>query len=324
MSQPPLASIVIPSYNHGRFLEQAITSALGQTLQPTEVIVVDDGSTDGTADVAAAYAGRITYLRQENAGLSAARNAGISVAHAPLLQFLDSDDALYPGALEAAWSSAKELPGLAVFLGGWDEMDAGGATMTSVAPPPLPLDTFHGLFDAMLLGPPCRYVVRRSALDLVGGFDVELRACEDWDMWLRMAAAGLGFRSLPHTHARYRNHPASMSKDIALMWMSGLRVLDRASKRHGPCPQCRRSMRLGIATWRDWCYGSMLAPQLQQLAAHHQYASAIGKCTAALARDPALSGCLLRSLRDHLQKSRRAGHGQDRSPMRSRAERGRL
>ena len=95
------ASLIIPTFNHARFVGAAIDSALAQTVSAFEVIVVDDGSTDETPAVLARYAGRVRVLRQENRGLSAARNAGLAAAHGTFVSFLDADDVMAPTKLTA-------------------------------------------------------------------------------------------------------------------------------------------------------------------------------------------------------------------------------
>ena len=96
----PLVSVVIPCFNQARFLGAAIASALAQTHTPVEVVVVDDGSTDDTAAVTARFPG-VRYVRQENAGLSAARNTGLGKSRGAYLAFLDADDVLLPRAAES-------------------------------------------------------------------------------------------------------------------------------------------------------------------------------------------------------------------------------
>jgi glycosyltransferase involved in cell wall biosynthesis len=291
----PLVSVVVPVYNQGQFLAEAITSALGQSLQPVEVIVVDDGSTDCSPSVAAQFLERIVYLRQPNRGLSAARNRGLMTARADLVQLLDSDDALQPGALEKAWSAAEGQPEVSVFRAGWEEVDREGHTITRASTAPLPSDAFHALFDPMAVGPPCRSLVRRSAFATAGWFDTKLRACEDWDMWLRMAAAGLRFADLSHCHARYRNYPTSTSKDYGVMWQSGTTVLARAAARHQGCPRCGEALKDAMAAWRRWCYLSMLVPQVSRLRHQGHYAQAVQKSARAIAGDPWLAPVFARS-----------------------------
>ena len=119
------ASVVIPTYNYGRFLADAVDSVLAQTVPPHEVIVVDDGSTDDTPAVAARYEGRIQYLRRANAGVSAARNAGLAAATGDWLAFLDADDAWVPTFLEAVRPVCLREPRPAVVFTDYREFGAG-------------------------------------------------------------------------------------------------------------------------------------------------------------------------------------------------------
>jgi glycosyltransferase involved in cell wall biosynthesis len=189
----PSISVVIPTYNHARFLEQAIDSALGQTFEPHEVIVVDDGSTDGTAELCSRYGDAIAYRRQDNAGLSAARNAGIAYASGDFVHLLDADDVLTPAAFQLIAEAIGSSAGADVYRGSWGEIDAAGRSTVSVDARELGRDPFHELFDPLAVGPPCSYTVRRSALLEAGPFDVRLKSCEDWDMWLRIALVGGSF-----------------------------------------------------------------------------------------------------------------------------------
>jgi glycosyltransferase involved in cell wall biosynthesis len=264
-----------------------------------EVIVVDDGSTDDTPSVAATFRDRIVYIRQPNQGLSAARNTGIMVAHADLVQLLDSDDALHPRAVQLATEAADRYPGAAVFAGGWDDVDVAGRALAHARAPVLLGDTFHVLFDVMQIGPASRYCVRRAAVASAGLFDTRLRACEDWDMWLRMAAAGLQFIALPGTTVRYRNYATSMSKRPRLMWQSGITVLEHAAQVHGDCGDCRRARQRGVVQFRDWCYVSMVAPRIRAAWEQRRYYAAGRELVAAFGRDPRVMPLLLRSSRSH-------------------------
>jgi len=294
-AERPLVSVVIPTYNHAKFLRQAITSALSQTYQPSEVIVIDDGSTDDTPNVAAQFHDQITYLSQTNQGLSVARNTGILRARGEFIQLLDSDDELCPDTLNTLVDAVIRRPQGSVFFASWDEIDLGGRVTAHVDAKPLPSDTFHALFDPMAIGPPCRYLVRRSAFARVGIFDSRLHACEDWEMWLRMASEGLEFVAEPSACSRYRNYSVSMSKNHELMWRSGTSVLDGAARRHMKCHACRLAKRRGIKRWRDWCYQSMLAPQLRSYKDLGRYDLVGQSCIRALRRDPWIMAALARS-----------------------------
>ena len=277
-------------------MRQAIESALAQTVQ-VEVIVVDDGSTDETAALAPKFGDQITYIRQQNAGPSAARNTALAAAEGSLIQLLDADDELYPDYLERMIESVEREPDASVFTASWDEIDASGAVTGRVEAAPWPQDTFHALFDPMLVGPPSRYLLRRAAIDKAGFFDPAMPACEDWDVWVRMAAAGCRFVAVPKARVRYRSHPGSRSKHYPMMWASGKRQLENAARMHRKCPICARVRAQGVARWREWCYVSMLAPRLRSQLDQHNYLGAVRQSLSALATDPKLVLFLLRLAR---------------------------
>src|SRR4051794_5813716 len=110
MTDRPAVSVVIPTYNYARFIERALVSVLGQTHRPAEVLVIDDGSTDETATVVDRYATRVRYLRQENSGVSAARNAGVESSTGDLVAFLDADDEWVPNKLELQVEALTKRP----------------------------------------------------------------------------------------------------------------------------------------------------------------------------------------------------------------------
>src|SRR5215831_4367528 len=110
----PLCSIIIPTYNHGKFIERSVQSALNQTYPDVEVIVVDDGSTDATSERVKKYLDQITYHRKENAGLGAARNTGIKISSGKYLQFLDADDTIEAEKLERQIEFLEENADFAV------------------------------------------------------------------------------------------------------------------------------------------------------------------------------------------------------------------
>lgn len=213
-------SVVIPSYNYARFLPAAIDSALGQSHRNIEVIVVDDGSVDDTAAVAAQYGDRIRYIRQENQGLSAARNRGLQAARGVLIQFLDADDVLgrhsvaervaylarHPETSAVICRSCyfqhrPRSPALAPLLDGWRQ-------------PPRELADLALHFRN--IAPPHAFLVRKSVIDRHAlQFDTRLRACEDYDFWFRLALRSGPPGVLGTAWVHYRQHPASMSKQLA-------------------------------------------------------------------------------------------------------------
>ena len=183
-------SVVIPAYNCGRYLPETIESALSQTLPPLEVIVIDDGSTDDTAEVLRRYEGRIRYIHQRNMGISAARNAGIRVARGSLIAFLDADDVWLPSML-AQQCEALRRTGAGVAHTGFYNWDS---TTGKRVPPVRDNSLFDGycyrkFFWNETGDPASAFMVRRSCFDAVGLFDEEIPGgcCEDLEMWTRLS-----------------------------------------------------------------------------------------------------------------------------------------
>ncbi|TAK85442.1 MAG: glycosyltransferase family 2 protein [Betaproteobacteria bacterium] len=182
----PTVSAVIPTYNRRRELAAAIASALCQTHRLHEIIVIDDGSTDGTWDDLQALAAserstRVLVRRQENAGPSAARNSALRLASGEFIAFLDSDD---------VWHENKTARQLAVFSAQPDHAMVGCvAEEMNVFPGQriVPIDTGRLLFRNYFLTP--GVIVRREVLASVGGFAEDMSRCEDYDLWLRIAAS---------------------------------------------------------------------------------------------------------------------------------------
>lgn len=291
----PLVSVVIPVFNYDRFVGDAVRSALEQTYKPVEVIVVDDGSTDDSGKVVQGFGSSVSYLKQSNQGLSAARNVGIRRACGEMIQLLDADDELAPDQLEVFMAASAASPEASILLGSWDEIDSYGRRTAHVQAEQPSADYFHWLFDPLAVGPPCRYLVRRAALLDAGGFASSLDACEDWDMWLRLAHRGFLPLAVPDACPRYRNHATSLSKNYALMWRSGTRVLARAGESDRWCERCREGARLGRLRWREWCYHSMFAPELGSLRREWQWAALARRTVAALRNDPGLVALLAES-----------------------------
>jgi glycosyltransferase involved in cell wall biosynthesis len=211
----PLVSAVIPTYNYGRFVVEAVESALAQTYSPLEVIVVDDGSTDDTAERLQPYRDRIRYLYQPNRGLSGARNAGIRAARGEYLAFLDSDD---------TWKPEKTAAQMSLAIG-----QAYQAVVCRTDWPKGRTEEL-GFEDCFFSGPGfgSTALMRKSLFNEVGEFDETLRSVEDRDMMLRLTRDGRKIAVLVGDYVTFRDHPENMSKNAATMERSFLRVLDKA------------------------------------------------------------------------------------------------
>jgi glycosyltransferase involved in cell wall biosynthesis len=215
-----------------------------------ELVVVDDGSTDGTPGVLAGFGAAITVLRQPNLGHAAAKNAALPQLRGELVHFLDADDTVPADFLARFVEAARAAPEADVFHGGIRAVDGAGAPLyAQEAPLPLDEDPFHEL---VLRGSPHvdALVVRRRAVERIGGFDARLRLQVDWDFCLRLAVSGARFRAVPGAVANVVRRPGSVSglrrEELA---EAGLAVLERQLAAHGRCAGCARA-RPGVLAWR--------------------------------------------------------------------------
>jgi glycosyltransferase involved in cell wall biosynthesis len=230
----PLVSVVIPAFNAERFLGEAIESVRAQTYAPLETIVVDDGSTDGTAVVASAFS-EVTVIEQANAGPSAARNRGFAASRGEFIAFQDADDLMTADKLEVQAGllidraevgcvlAEQELlvePGTEMPF--WIE----GSKVQTVMPPRPPELEGEPLVHPMSL------VVRREVFELVGGFDESMRTAEDLDWMLRASEEGVEIARLPDVLMRRRVHPDSLTQDAEAARLGLFRAFKSRIERH--------------------------------------------------------------------------------------------
>jgi glycosyltransferase involved in cell wall biosynthesis len=221
MNNSPLVSVVIPSYNYERFVGEAIESALGQTHAAVEVIVVDDGSTDGSRAVISTFAARIKTVFQDNLGLPSARNSGIRMAGGEYLLFLDADDWLLPGAVADLLGGFALFPEAGIVFGDAELTDEKGREIGRHR-----CGTGRVSYRDMLHGNPIlvsEALMRRSSLARTGPFNPALRQCEDYDLWLR-ASRLFPIIHLDRAVTRIRHHPRQLSGDRARQLEWELRV----------------------------------------------------------------------------------------------------
>ena len=215
----PRVSVIIPSYNHERFLGQAIDSALSQTLRPHEVIVVDDGSTDGTAAVLSRYGDRIQAIRQANSGVSAARNAGVARSTGDLLAFLDADDEWRPQKLELQVQAWQADPGLGLVHCGVEDIDGDGQPLREHAQGLSGTDVAAAMLlfrGPTILGGGSGVLIPRAVFDTAGGFDLRLSTSADWDLYYRIASQ-YPIAFVPAPLLRYRLHGSNMHGNVRAM-----------------------------------------------------------------------------------------------------------
>ena len=236
----PSISVVIPAYNVGEYLGETIESALSQRVENTEIIVVNDGSTDNTADVMRSFKDRIRPIHQENRGVASARNVGLKSAHGELIAFLDGDDIWHSDNLLIKKAILADNPGLGGVFGdfeifestttikesgikhlysvfvrnGWDVADLFSESSELKVRSGTHVQTYAGkVFGKLFLGNfilTSTLVLRRSVLDEVGLFNVKYATNEDYDFFLRLAkTTSLGFADVPMV--RYRRHASQLT-----------------------------------------------------------------------------------------------------------------
>jgi glycosyltransferase involved in cell wall biosynthesis len=248
----PKVSVVLPTYNSACFLGMAIQSVLDQTFQDWELIVVDDGSTDNTRDVVAAFQDpRIHYVHQENRGAPAALNAGLRLARGAYVAFLGGDDRWMAEKLALQVAQLDGLPPQVALvyadlhLVNLENNTILGRFLDGREPPRgrvlNQLVRTEGSFIH-----PCASLIRREVFDRVGVFDEGLKTHEDWDLWIRIATA-YEVEALDIPLAVYGRHPSQLTKDVRQMYMDGVEAKLRVLRSHALRPADRRALRHYLA-----------------------------------------------------------------------------
>ncbi|MEZ5061019.1 MAG: glycosyltransferase family A protein [Solirubrobacterales bacterium] len=244
MNAAPRHSVIVPAYNGQRTIRTTIQSVLAQTVSDLELIVIDDGSVDATPDIVAEYTAaetRVQLIRQPNGGTAAARNRGLAAARGTFVSILDNDDAWLPWHLERTAAALEVRPNVGLgYADAWIFNDATGRvnrrTSLSFYPDRAAPDADVESFLAALLVKnfiiASSTTMTRTALDLVGGFEAALRGTDDWDMWLRIAMAGMNACQVdPEPTTILRFSATSQSSDLAMMVRGNTEVLERVVAR---------------------------------------------------------------------------------------------
>ena len=218
-------SVIIPSWNAERYIAKAIESCLRQTFPPHEIVVVDDASTDSTAEVAESFPSPVQVIRlAENMGESVARNRGVQASTGDWLAFLDADDWFLPEKLDAQRRCALEHEhAVLIYTGFLSSLD--GVESPARFNPPTVLEPMLRYNCAFHVG---TVALRRDAFDAVGGFDSSHKGTEDWDLWLRLAArySVQAIAAVPEPLAVYRTTPGSLSSNTMRMFKAKAGMID--------------------------------------------------------------------------------------------------
>lgn len=228
-------SVIVPAYNAAGTITDTLESLLAQTHPNWEAIVVDDGSSDRTAEIARSFEerdDRIRVISQSNGGESAARNSGVALANSDWLLFLDADDWISPVYLSRMTHELSSDHVLDAVHCGYARVASDGTHVLEKYWPPSG-DMFPTLARRATF-PPHACIVRKSLVDEAGGFDTSLRTCPDWDLWQRIARTGARFGAVREVLAFYRMSPNGASLDAYQLLKDGLRVLKQG---HSPDPR---------------------------------------------------------------------------------------
>lgn len=255
----PLVSVIIPCFNHGMYLQKAIESVLKQTYRNIEILVIDDGSTDNTKEVAAKYPG-VKYIYQQNQGLSAARNTGAQYSTGDFLLFLDADDWLYPSGIEVNAGYLTQHKDIAFVSGIYDAVYVEENVIKEGAHV-VEAEHYHRLLQCNYIGMVATVLFQQWVFKEFS-YDTSLRNSEDYDLYLKVA------RKYPVYHhqykiAAYRLHSNNMSANIPLMLTGVLSVL-RRQKHHLRTEHEKQALLKGVGIWKNYYCGELYGKLLRR------------------------------------------------------------
>ena len=241
----PKVSAIIPNYNYAQYVGEAIDSVLDQTYPNIEVVVVDDGSSDGSREILEGYGDRIKVILQENQGVSAARNNGVKASEGRYLAFLDADDAWLPTKIQKQVDALNNSQNPGLVHVGVAEIDADGKVIRER------LDGLEGdvqkelllIERSVILGGGSGSMITRQVFNEVSGFDEGLSTSADWDMFVRICGLHEAV-FVPEVLLKYRIHLSNMHGNLAAMEHDMLRGLEKAFSSNASAPRSR-------------CYGNL-------------------------------------------------------------------
>jgi glycosyltransferase involved in cell wall biosynthesis len=266
-----LVSIVIPNYNYAHYLREAIDSVLAQTYPEIEIIVVDDGSTDESKDILKSYGGQIKAVIQQNQGVSAARNNGVSKSSGQFISFLDADDSWLPAKIEKQVERFLADKTLGLVHVGVVEVDTDGDFLLNR------VEGLEGdvsiellLIKQSILGGGSGLMVPRSVFDEVGGFDKRLSTSADWDFFYQISNRyPVGF--IPEILLKYRVHNSNMHSNVKAMEHDMMIAFEKAFI--GMPPELRKIKRRAYGSLHQNLAGSYFVAGEYFAFVHHSFKS---------------------------------------------------
>jgi SAM-dependent methyltransferase len=317
-SDKTTVAVIITTYNHAHFLLEAIHSVLAQTDPAAEILVVDDGSTDDPAAVVSQCAA-VKLLRQDNQGLSAARNAGLKAVRSDKVVFLDADDRLLPNAIAAGLACFAGAASCGFVYGGYRLIDQHGQAFGKDIYHPVGAQPYRDMLRGNQIGMHATVMYDRARLVASGGFDPAVKRCEDYDVYLRMSRDG-PIASHPQRVAEYRWHGGNMSSHHREMLDWALRVHARHEQTARALGDAARDWKEGRRVWRHYYAGEMLNTTRRRWATRPSLgAAARGVMQAVMAAPVATTKSLLQTLRNRLALGRflrtRTGRRERRFPL---------
>lgn len=251
----PQVSLIIPAYNGERYISAALESILNQTYRDFEIIVVNDGSTDGTVDVLECYRSQIHWINQTNQGVAAARNQGLSVAQGEWVAFLDQDDVLLPDKLAVQINCFEQSPELSIVHSGWRLVDAAGKRLAEIEPwreaPVLDAVTWIRRMPVLLSA----MLFRRTALMQVNGLDTQFKQACDVDLMQRLVLAQCQSQWVKQITVLYRQHDRNDSLNTLVQAAECWAVREQFFARTDLPPSIRqveRESRYYTLVWIAW------------------------------------------------------------------------
>ena len=226
----PSVSVIIPTYNHRDFIVATLNSVFAQTFTDYEIIVINDGSPDDTADVLKTLisGGCVRYIEQPNAGQAAARNRGLSEASGEFIAYLDDDDLWPADKLQWQVQRLRDESGLGMVAGAMQTLGDDTDPVTPEDTPPV-IAEFEQLFYGCPLTSPGQALIRADVLESLGGFDVSVWGADDYDLWFRLTRAAR-VELWQRVALYYRRHSLNASRNLPRMYHNSEVVLKRYSQ----------------------------------------------------------------------------------------------